>query len=259
MQKVPFLTRSTSSNYNPTVERLLSKYHDREDEPHEIVKICTNITKINKRNKKQNRVLVLTDQAVYNIKSKTIKRRIPLSQVAAITQSAVSPEFTLNVPSEYDYRFEAKSMTSQQEIISAISSAITDLNHEVLINTINDSETAKWTLTKSDLELVDNHYDKNVRTVLAVVHLECMGFKSKVARKSLLAHDGHLSLTVQALVGDYVNQLEEDKSARSPFKSPSSTPVSHKVSPNLSPTTSNSLSPTLSYTETVDEAFSLAI
>eukprot|EP01084_Bolivina_argentea_P194549 333819_1 len=242
-----------SNELQLAMERLLSKHNHGE---FEIVKICRNIIKINKRNKKQERLFVLTDKAVYNIKSgKIIKRRIPLSDIGSITKSSVSTEFTINVPSEYDYRFDAGNKTFRTQIISGISRAITDLKHAVLINTIHQSDLSTWTVTKKDLASVSEQHDETVRTVMAVIHLENMGFKSKTARKSFVANGGRLSCTIQSLVGDYA----KDASGQSPFRSPSMSPISMRLTPTVSPKTLCHLSPRLSITEEidVDDAFIL--
>lgn len=64
--------------------------------------------KINRKDKQQDRAMVVTTRAVYNCKSGNLskcKRRIDLEHIEAITQSTVSDEFVLHVPREYDYRF----------------------------------------------------------------------------------------------------------------------------------------------------------
>jgi len=67
--------------------------------------------KINEWGKVQGRLLVLTDQAVYNLSANGLKckRRIPLSYVGLVTASEASGQFVLHVPSEYDYHYAAVS------------------------------------------------------------------------------------------------------------------------------------------------------
>eukprot|EP01083_Nonionella_stella_P103382 295153_1 len=234
----------------------------------ETIKLCANILKINKRNKKQERVLLLTDKAIYNIKSKSIKRRIDLSQIVAITKSSTSTEFTLNIPSEYDYRFDAKNTTFQNEIVSAISQAIVtmDLKQEVSIHTINSPDTAAWTVTKSDLKQVQ-HREEIVRTVMALDHLQSMGFKSKTARKSLQQNNGNLQNTIQSIVSDYGRELQRRKSVESPFQSRRRSPLiaiqkvdSKSCTTTLcTPTPITPLSPCPSYTQILDDPYALVV
>lgn len=56
----------------------------------------------------QERTLVITNQAVYNIHKKEVKRRIEISIIEGLTKTVApskSIEFTIHVPSQYDYRF----------------------------------------------------------------------------------------------------------------------------------------------------------
>ncbi|GBG33972.1 Protein kinase, putative [Hondaea fermentalgiana] len=65
------------------------------------------LVKINPRDKPQERVLLITDRAIYNLLPtdySKCKRRIPLEAVDFLTVSQASDEFVLHVPSEYDYR-----------------------------------------------------------------------------------------------------------------------------------------------------------
>lgn len=45
------------------------------------------LTKFNKNNWAQERIFVLTDQNIMNLKRKALKRRIALEQMAGVTQS----------------------------------------------------------------------------------------------------------------------------------------------------------------------------
>lgn len=65
------------------------------------------LVKINPRDKPQERVLLITDKALYNLlptNYSKCKRRIPLDAIDFVTVSETSDEFVLHVPSEYDYR-----------------------------------------------------------------------------------------------------------------------------------------------------------
>jgi hypothetical protein len=74
----------------------------------EIVIFSDAFTKINRKDKQQDRAMIVTGRAVYNCKNNNMakcKRRISLAEIEGITQSTVSDEFVLHVPAEYDYRF----------------------------------------------------------------------------------------------------------------------------------------------------------
>lgn len=71
------------------------------------------ITKYNDLGYRQERSLVLTNNAIYNIKRNQIKRRIPYEELESITMSTLSSEFVLHIKKAHDYRllsFEKKNM-----------------------------------------------------------------------------------------------------------------------------------------------------
>lgn len=57
----------------------------------------------------QERTLVITDKAIYNVHKKAVKRTIQIKEIGGMTKtvppSKSTTEFTVHVPSEYDYRF----------------------------------------------------------------------------------------------------------------------------------------------------------
>lgn len=68
------------------------------------------VIKINRKNREQTRTILITDKAVYNLGPNNYgkcKRRIPLEKVVAVSSSAMSKEFVLHIPDEYDYRFKS--------------------------------------------------------------------------------------------------------------------------------------------------------
>jgi len=50
---------------------------------------------------------MITNRAFYNLKGKTIKRKIDLSAIKAITVGRFGKEFILHICDEYDYRYES--------------------------------------------------------------------------------------------------------------------------------------------------------
>ena len=65
--------------------------------------------KINRKGQHQQRALVVTTRALYNMGAqaagRAVKRRIALAAITHITVSALSNELVVHVPSEYDYRY----------------------------------------------------------------------------------------------------------------------------------------------------------
>jgi hypothetical protein len=65
------------------------------------------VFKFNSYGWKQERNMVITNKNLYNIKKRTIKRKILIANIKAITVSTneQSKEFVIHVPKEYDYRY----------------------------------------------------------------------------------------------------------------------------------------------------------
>ncbi|SPQ99963.1 unnamed protein product (mitochondrion) [Plasmodiophora brassicae] len=68
-----------------------------------------NVTKLNRRHKAQDRVLVITNSVILNMKpqSYTIKRVIAIDHLSSVSLSDSSPEFVIHVNGEYDYWYSS--------------------------------------------------------------------------------------------------------------------------------------------------------
>ena len=83
----------------------------------EKILLSTHVEKINKRNKRQERTLLITNKAIYNIDSEgllswlssPIKRKIEILKIHGITVNDQGSDFVIHVPSEYDYHYSSKS------------------------------------------------------------------------------------------------------------------------------------------------------
>ncbi len=56
--------------------------------------------------------MLITNFAVYNLKGKTLKRRILLKNLLGVTMSAVNDAFVIHINEDYDYRFESPAKKS---------------------------------------------------------------------------------------------------------------------------------------------------
>eukprot|EP00297_Palpitomonas_bilix_P003246 CAMPEP_0113894872 /NCGR_PEP_ID=MMETSP0780_2-20120614/17003_1 /TAXON_ID=652834 /ORGANISM="Palpitomonas bilix" /LENGTH=563 /DNA_ID=CAMNT_0000885549 /DNA_START=74 /DNA_END=1766 /DNA_ORIENTATION=+ /assembly_acc=CAM_ASM_000599 len=91
---------------NAKVLKVLSSY----SAGNEIVHLSDKIEKINRKMKVQQRVIMITSRAIYNLDPKNVgacKRRIGLEMVRMITASSKTGQFVIHVPSEYDYFFNS--------------------------------------------------------------------------------------------------------------------------------------------------------
>jgi len=61
-------------------------------------------------NQKQERLLLLTNLNLYNIKNTEIKRTIDVKKIKALTMSSKegTNDFVIHVTAEYDYRYEGE-------------------------------------------------------------------------------------------------------------------------------------------------------
>ena len=67
------------------------------------------ILKINNKLLEQKRILIITEEAIYNFRENTLKRRIPIKSIKAITASKTSDEFVIHgEDNEYDYHYKYK-------------------------------------------------------------------------------------------------------------------------------------------------------
>eukprot|EP00471_Norrisiella_sphaerica_P009737 CAMPEP_0184499808 /NCGR_PEP_ID=MMETSP0113_2-20130426/42556_1 /TAXON_ID=91329 /ORGANISM="Norrisiella sphaerica, Strain BC52" /LENGTH=655 /DNA_ID=CAMNT_0026887859 /DNA_START=89 /DNA_END=2056 /DNA_ORIENTATION=+ len=67
------------------------------------------VQKINHHGKKQERLFVLTEGAMYNLGDNFhVKRRVKMEDIERVTDSTSSEGFIIHVPKEYDYHFESK-------------------------------------------------------------------------------------------------------------------------------------------------------
>jgi len=50
---------------------------------------------------------MITNLGVFNLSKTSLKRKINIHLITAVTVSSLSSEFVLHVPEEYDYRYAA--------------------------------------------------------------------------------------------------------------------------------------------------------
>ena len=100
------------------------------------------IRKFNDVGRIQERTLVITDIALYNLQSANLKRRVTIENIEAITISKISSEFVVHVFKEFDYRYT--SYEKRNEIIEIILNLI--LNVRKLCNVFKIYEVDKLNL-----------------------------------------------------------------------------------------------------------------
>ena len=79
------------------------------------------IIKINKKLVEQKRDLIITDQALYNFKETSLKRRLPIKSIKGLTVSRSSDEFVIHgEDGEYDYHYKYKNNRKIIQILAAV-------------------------------------------------------------------------------------------------------------------------------------------
>jgi hypothetical protein len=108
----------------------------------------------------QERTLAITNNGMYNIHKKTIKRLIPMKDVCAMTKT-VTPskndqEFTVHVPTEYDYRFLSERRDEIMECIKKVYHANKGENIPVYHTDAKDLK--EFTTTEKDMKAKKNRF-----------------------------------------------------------------------------------------------------
>lgn len=126
------------------------------------------LIKFNRHEKRQERVFMMTDKALYNLAPKNYKkakRRIMLKDLDSVTQTTMgeSKEFVLHVPSQYDYRyFSLQRENLLKCLIQTYADATQkrlrrnyvradDLKHVVITKNMKGSKKAKMRMIIKDL------------------------------------------------------------------------------------------------------------
>ena len=85
----------------------------------ELIEFSDKIYKINKYGFKQERNIIITNKAIYNLKKTSLKRRIDLKWIKGITLSKLSDEFIIHCnDEEYDYQYFSSKKKTIVEILA---------------------------------------------------------------------------------------------------------------------------------------------
>jgi serum/glucocorticoid-regulated kinase 2 len=136
----------------------MNKIHDelKFSENKDILKIITDekllfssqIIKINAKGYEQQRNLLITSKALYNLKKKELKRRIDISKLTGITISRKSDQFVIHGDEEYDYHYIS---VKKNIIIGYIYIVYVNLNNMSLrLSIVNEENLLKYVTNKHD-------------------------------------------------------------------------------------------------------------
>ena len=97
----------------------------------------------------QDRVILITDKAVYNLKVKEKKRRIEMENIAGVTVSRLSDQFIIHCKNdEYDYLYISPNRLKIIEILETVYEAT--MQNELLFYIANEKDLTKYVISKAE-------------------------------------------------------------------------------------------------------------
>lgn len=115
------------------------------------------VEKINKFGFNQDRILIVTDAACYNLKKSELKRRIEMSNIRGLTVSTISNEIIIHGEGqEYDYYYNTK---EKKLIVKAFHEAKSKNGSELQFAKINDKSISNY-VTKKDEKKKDLSFSR---------------------------------------------------------------------------------------------------
>ena len=144
----------------------------------ESIQFSDKIIKINKYGFKQERNIIITDQAIYNLKKTSLKRRIDLKSIKGITLTKASDEFVIHCnDEEYDYQYISQKKKTIVEIIAKYYYNI--LNEELKLFELNVSSLSTFVTTKKE-KMKEKNSSRMPRKNCITISEYIYGTKSKV-------------------------------------------------------------------------------
>ena len=115
----------------------------------------------------QERVILITDQAVYNLKGKEKKRRIEIGSLSGVTISKISEQFIIHGKNdEYDYLYSSPNRVKIIEILETVYESITQ--NELLFSIINEKDLSKFVVGKKERKNSPELYKIGAKQLMSV-------------------------------------------------------------------------------------------
>jgi len=138
------------------------------------------ITKINHYGLSQERSIILTDVALYNMKKKELKRRIPYKEILGITLSNITNEFVIHGNnSQYDYHYNSQ---DKNLIISLIIFFYDeDNNSQIKLCEVPEKSLKNFVTRKKEKQKDRNYSRMDTNYIINTaefqeIHMECLFF-----------------------------------------------------------------------------------
>ena len=144
----------------------------------ETIQFSDRIIKVNNLGFKQERNIIITDKAVYNLKKTTLKRRIDLKVIKGITLSKTSDEFVIHCNDEdYDYQYISPKKKTIIEILAKYYYNISQ--QELKLFELNVGSLSTFVTTKKEKQK-EKRASRMPRTSCISIGEYIYGTKSKV-------------------------------------------------------------------------------
>ena len=154
--------------------------------PHEEIYYSGKILKVRQGifSSNQERNIVITDKALYNLKIKEKKRRIEIENLAGVTISRLTDQFIVHCKNdEYDYLYLSPNRLKIIEILEAVYEAT--VQNELLFYIANEKDLTKYVINKSERK-------KNKDAKLKIDAKQLMSIREFIESR------GYLNLNVHA-------------------------------------------------------------
>jgi serum/glucocorticoid-regulated kinase 2 len=133
------------------------------------------LIKVNRYGMNQERNILITNKAIYNLKKKTLKRRIEIGWTRGITVSKITDEFVVHgSDAEYDYNFISP---KKKKIIEFISKSFFELAKKELALCELESKSLKNVVTSKKEKKKDANFSRMPETFLIPVYNYLYGTK----------------------------------------------------------------------------------
>ena len=147
-------TPEDTLNYknDPEIKAILS--HEEIYYSGKIIKVRQGIFSSN-----QDRVILITDKALYNLKGKEKKRRIEMEDIAGITISKITDQFIVHCKNdEYDYLYISPNRLKIIEILETVYEA--NQQTELLFYIATEKDLTKYVINKNDRKKIKEEMSK---------------------------------------------------------------------------------------------------
>jgi len=169
----------------------------------EKIEFSDKIIKINKYGFKQERNIIITDKAVYNLKKTSIRRRIDLKVIKGISLSKTSNEFVIHCKGEeYDYQYVSP---KKKTIVEILAKVYLNVNEEELKLFELNVETLSTFVTYKNDKKKNKNFSRMPRTNFISIAEYIYGTKSNqiVEKKTIISKKSSSKIVTNAEFDDF--------------------------------------------------------